>query len=111
MILEVPLPKNVPAFVQQTQLDGQTYNLRVHWNEREGSFYLELGDVDGDPIVASRKLVPDWPLIFRVRDDRRPPGELLMVDLTGSGIPPQLDELGERVVLLYFDQAEMDANS
>lgn len=109
MIFEIPLPQNVPSFVQQTQLDGITYNFRIHWNEREASWYLELGDVDDVSIVASRKMVPDWPLIYRVRDERRPPGELLMVDLTGQGIPAAIDELGDRVILLYLDEAEVNS--
>lgn len=108
-IFRIPLPTSIPHFVLQTQLDGETFTIRVHWNERESAWYLELADLEGVTIVASRKLVADWSLLHRVTDDRRPPGELVVVDLTGEGIDPGLDDLGERVELNYADAAELAA--
>lgn len=105
----IPLPTSNPHFVEQTQLDGLTYTLRIHWNEREEAWYLELGDVDAVPIVASRKLVADWPLLQRVKSERKPPGEIYVIDLTGMGIDPGLDDLGKRVDLIYIDAAEVNA--
>lgn len=108
-IFRIPLPTGVPHFVLQTQLDGETFELRIHWNEREEAWYLEIADVDGVTIVASRKLVADWSLMHRVADARKPLGELLVVDLTGEGVDPGLNDLGERVELNYADEAEIAA--
>jgi hypothetical protein len=89
------------------QLDGETFNFAFHWNERESSFYVDISDVDNVPIISDRKIVADWPLLARVVDERRPLGEIYCVDLVGTGEPPSLDELNKRIVLLYFDAAEM----
>lgn len=99
----IPLPTSNPHFVQQTQLNGVTYTIRIHWNEREEAFYMELGDIEGNPIVASRKLVANWGLLFRVTDERKPVGDIFCVDQTGQGVDPGLDDLGERVLLIYDD--------
>lgn len=101
----IPTATSNPHFVMQTQLDGLTYTIRVHWNEREGAFYLDVGDVDNVPIVTGRKLVADWPLLHRVRDEGKPPGEIYVVDKTGEGVDPGFDDLGKRVVLIYIDAA------
>jgi len=107
-IFKLNCPQNVPQFVQQTQLDGRTYTFRFHWNERERSWYLEIGDVDDVPIVASRKLVANWPLLQRVTDERRPPGEIFVVNATADDSDPDLDDLDESVTLQYFDESEME---
>ncbi len=107
-ILRIDMPQDSPQFVQQTQLDGETYTFRFHWNEREEAWYLQIGDVDDVPIISSRKLVANWPLLMRVTDSRRPPGELYLVDPTGSDTDPGLKELSNRVELLYFDEEEME---
>ena len=108
-IIRIPLDQDSPEFVQQTQLDGITYTLRFHWNEREQSWYLAIGDVDDVPIVTSRKMVSEWPMLHREQSERKPPGSLWVVDLTGSGEPPGLSDLDKRVVLLYLDEEEMEA--
>lgn len=107
-IFRIPLEQDFPEFVQQTQLDGITYTLRFHWNEREESWYFELGDVDDNPVVASRKVVADWPLLHREQSEDKPPGSIWAIDLTGEGQPPGLNDLDERVIILYFDEAEME---
>ena len=50
------------------------------------------------------RLVANWPLLKPYQwDERVPPGELAVADLTGDGTPPKLDELGEgrRCQLIY----------
>lgn len=106
-IHQIALPQGDPHFEQQVQLDGLTYNLLIHWNEREEAFYMELLDDDNEPIVSGRKMVADWPMLHRSVDARLPAGELLVVDITGNGVDPGLYDLDKRVVLMYFDADSM----
>jgi len=107
-ILRIPLPQGLPQFVQQVPLDGRTYTLRFHWNEREESWYMELADAEDVTIIAARKLVANWPLLHRRPDERKPPGELFVIDATGPGVDPGLQDLDQRVQLQYFDAEEME---
>jgi len=102
-ILRIPLTTSSPHFEQEIQLDGVAYRMVIHWNEREEAFYLDLLDDDNVSIISGRKMLPDWPLLHRCRDARKPAGQLFVVDLTGNGEPPGLNDLDERVVLLYYD--------
>lgn len=97
----------LPHYVQRTALDGVEYELRFDWNQREQRWYLRIADADGDVIAGDIKIVSGWPLLRRRRDDRLPPGALMAVDQTGNGEDPGLTELGERVLLLYFDAEEL----
>lgn len=106
---QIPLPQDVSHFVQQAILDNVTYTLRCHYNERENSWYMDLLDVEQNPIVCGRKLVADWPLLHRSRHTSLPPGQLYMVDLSDAGIDPSLADIGSRVILVYADEVEMAA--
>lgn len=104
--LLIPTSQGVPYFTQKTRLDGRDYLLRFAYNERAERFSLTLLDESEQPILRGLWLVANWPLLRRYRADTRiPPGELMVVDLTGDGSPPTLDELGEgkRCELTYFE--------
>jgi hypothetical protein len=101
MLHVIPLTSDSPHYEQQTELDGVVYALTLEWNEREGAWYLTLADANGDIIRAGIKLVTNWRLLRRVRDARRPPGELVAYDPAGKGLGR--DNLGTDVQLLYAD--------
>jgi len=54
-------------------------------------------------------VVADWPLFHRSVDARLPEGRVFVVDLTGEGEDPGLDDLDVRVLLLYFDAEAVEA--
>jgi hypothetical protein len=96
-----------PTFTQTTDLDGTTYSLRFRWSERGGCWHLDMRTLDGVPVLLSARLVTHWPLLRRVRNAVRPPGELFVQDLTGPGEEPTLEEFGSRFVLFYLDAEEL----
>lgn len=104
--LLIPTSPGVPYFTQKTRLDGRDFLLRFAYNERAERFSLSIFDESEQPILRGLWLVTNWPLLRRYRADiRLPPGELMVVDLSGDGSPPTLDELGEgkRCELTYFE--------
>lgn len=102
----VPLQTSVPAFTQRTSMDGVTFQLDVKWNERESAWYISFADADGVLIRSGVRMVVDWPLLRQVADARRPPGELYLIDLDGTGAEAALDDLDVRVQLIYVTAAE-----
>jgi len=108
-IYRIPLPKGIPQFTQKIILDNETYILRCHWNEREEAWYFAIEDADENPIVSGRKMVSNWPLLHRSISTDLPAGQLFVIDTTDSLADPGLNDLDERVVLLYFDAVSMAA--
>lgn len=100
----IPTPNDQPFAEQRSTLDGSDYVLTFQWSAREGSWYLSVADESNDPIASGLKIVPNVPLGRRVRDVRWPPGWI--VALSENDEPPLFDELGGRVVLYYYDEAE-----
>jgi hypothetical protein len=101
----IDIPKDTPFSVRRIELEGQDYYLTLEWSMRSG-WYLGLADSSNVPIFAPRKLVADWDLLASCTDDRRPPGALLVIDMTGAGTDPLYDTLGEQHKLAYFTEAE-----
>jgi uncharacterized protein DUF6983 len=106
----------VEDWSQRTNLDGREYLLQFTWSRREERWYLSVADAAGAPIVSGVKLCAGWPVALRVSDPRCFPGELLVLDLSASGSAgldlarasdPGLDDLGQRVVVLYMTPADL----
>lgn len=92
-----------PSTTQQSDLDGVSYNFRFRWSERGSCWHLDLRTLEDEPVVLSARLVTAFPLLRRVVNERRPPGELVVFDLTGRDEEPTLEEFGSRFVLFYVD--------
>lgn len=103
-MLTVPCRPDLTNYELQCDLDGATYTLSFLWNTRESCWYFDLADAAGDIIVASVKVVVNFPLIFRVTDPRRPPGFFTAQDTTGKGRNPGIADLGDRVAFLYWEK-------
>jgi len=111
-VLLIPTTPGVAYYQQKTRLDGRDYVLHFAYNEREDRTYLHLHDEEDVPILKGLKLITGVPLLRHYRFDTRvPPGELMVIDLSGVGEPPGLNELGEglRCQLTYFDAAQIGA--
>lgn len=118
MSLRIPTSTELSIYRQTTSLDGRDYIFRFRWNQREGTWFFSLSDAEDDPIVEGVKVIVQLPLLRLVTDPRKPPGIILALDTQAeetdfSASPkttaqdPGLFELGERVTLLYFTEAEV----
>lgn len=91
-------------FTQKTTLDGKDYVLSFAWNQRESRWYLTIYDHEDNVLQGAVKVIADFPLTRRIASsDTAPPGVLMAVDLTDAGDPPTRDDLGSRVILVYYD--------
>lgn len=101
----IPTSTTETSYTLTVELDGIDYGMRLHWSEREEAWYLDLYTASDALLIGALRVVADWPLLMHVPASKRPPGELLAVDTTGSGVDPGVSELGERVVLAYVEAA------
>lgn len=101
---QIKLIADVPHYEQQVTLDGETYTLAFDWNEREGAWYMNLSDVESVPVVMGKKVVSNWTFGHRSRSESMPPGRFLMIEHSGSDVDPTLEDIGDRVTLVYADE-------
>lgn len=103
LLPEIP---NLPRFTFDIDLESTPYRFEFQWNDRDSSWYMSLFETDNTPILLSKRvsLTSD---LFSPRGAKSPPGELHAVDTGGALMPPAIDELGNRVVLVYLESTEL----
>lgn len=102
-MLIIPARSDLPDQEMSISLDGLTFVLRFRWSAREGCQYFDVLDAQGVPIYMGIKVVLRLPLGDRCTDPRRPPGTFIAFDTSGKGLPPGLNDLGDRVELYYIE--------
>jgi hypothetical protein len=110
VIYQVPLQNPAPYnWTEQVELDEVTFTLTFYYNDRDGGWYLTIADSANNPILASQRVVVNYPIGWKQRYNvNMPAGSLEFIDTSGQGIDPQsVNDLGTRVQLLYFDAAEI----
>ncbi len=102
--LVLPARPGVPHQRFFAELESVTYGFELRWNGRAESWKLDILDRDGNVLLAGKRVVIGFPLTIRAAYDRRlPPGQIIAIDTTGADAEPGLDDLGERVRLLYIE--------
>lgn len=94
-----------PHHELQVKLDGVVYTLELRWNRRDSGWYLTVKDEADAVLVASRRLVCDWPIVGLREQPPVLPGQLWVYDTSGEQLDPTLEDLGTRVLLLYEEAA------
>lgn len=109
MAREIPgPPRGEVDFTARYQLDGAFYGIRLRWNRRAACWFMDLSDATGAPLASGVGLRLGAPLTMRLRTrPGMPQGVFGLVDTTGSGVDPGLDELGQRVRLVYLTAQEL----
>lgn len=94
---------------QTTTLDGTSYLLEFRYNAREQVYYMKISLTDGTLLAQGVKLVSNYPLLQGYNDDRMPLGEFVAVAAGPNDSPAALGEFGQRVTLVYYTEAEIQA--
>ena len=97
----IPLTPDTSDQRISTELDGNPYIIRVLWNERFGYFSLSLYTIAGDPILENIKMVTNYDLTSRFKDERMPAGPLYFVRRKGPYKRPEYSDLGVTHFLYY----------
>lgn len=92
-----------PNTTQQCDLDGVTYSLRFRWSARGACWHMDIRTLDDEPVLLSARLVTSYPLLWRSLNPHRPPGDLMLLDMTGRDENATLEGFGTRFRLYYFE--------
>lgn len=107
-VLTIPTSTTLPLYRQAVTLEDERFIMDLRYNTRMGAWFLSLFDSEGNALAEGRRLTIDSRLIGQHKyRDGMPPGELMAFDTTGRKAPATFDELGDRVLLLYVEIAEL----
>lgn len=102
-VLEIPTRTDVGAWNQQTTLENVPFRFRFRWNDRDGTYYMDLLDESENVIRAGVRLVVNFELLKRLVDGGRPPGFFLAFDARSNPQPPAFGQLGDEIFLTYTE--------
>lgn len=105
----IDTPSTAPHYTIDVQIEGQTYRLELRWNVRDSSWYMGILAPDDSHLAAPKRIASGRPLFWRSQSPALPPGLFVPIDSAGGDVDPGLQDLGNRVVLLYFDSTELVA--
>jgi hypothetical protein len=106
--LRLPTFKDDPDHRYNIQLDGQTFFLEFHYNERADRWSLHLFDITDTPIRHGIRLASGaFNLLQRIALATKPPGSLFVIDTTGADTEPDGDTLGVETQLRYTEEADL----
>lgn len=103
MTIQLVTTYDLPTWSEASTLEGSTFVLSFSYNQRESVYYMGVADAAGVDVYTGVKLMPLQFLMRKCKDPRRPAGDFLVFDNTGSVVPPALHDLapGGRCSLLY----------
>lgn len=96
-------------YEQRVELDGSTFVFRFRWNARFGYWSVDIFDSDEAPIALARKILINVDLVRQFHHLASPEGLIVAFDSLETDVKPGLIDLGDRVLLLYVEAAELAA--
>lgn len=99
--------KPLPRFDLRVDLDGVEYLLSFRYLQRLDRWAFSLYTAEGDPIREGMMCLLSVRQLLGNTHPSRPPGELVFVDSSQTGVETGFDDLGARVKLQYLSPAEV----
>lgn len=109
MAVRLPIDSIEPHSRREVQLDGASFTMDLDWNDREQGWHVSLYTAAGEPLIEGHRVVIGGSPLRRVTKAGRPGGDIIFVDTSGTQEEPGRDDLGARVVALYYDATEIQA--
>lgn len=109
MALLLPADPAPETYRFAVTLDGVLFQLRWRWNTRAACWLVDVFDADEEPVIYGRRVSLDVDVLRQVHHLEAPFGALIAYDTTTRQTPPGRADLGDRVIALYLELAEVAA--
>ena len=86
-------------------LSAQTYFINIRYNTRLDTYTFSLLDADQSPIISGQRIVPNYSLLSRTVDSRKPAGKLICIDVSRTAADVGYYDLGVNALLAYDSAA------
>lgn len=101
------LTDGTPWYDFTVELEGITFQFEFFWNDRESDWYFNLYDSGSNPVLMGIKVTLSVGLFGRFKGSNLPNGDLLALDTSGQDLMPGIQDLGDRVLLVYVDSTDV----
>ena len=106
-VFSIPVTSELFDYSERVELDGEVFELRFRFNNRLEAWFVDIFSASGDVLVYGRRLTVDTRLTGQYKHlDDLAQGELTPFDTENGRRDPSSDNLGDRVLLFYFESSE-----
>jgi hypothetical protein len=88
-------------------IDQRTYTIRMDWNDRDSSWYMNLKDDNDAYLLVGQRIAVGCDLFRNKAIPGMPQGVLLCLDTTGLQEDPGFSDLDTRHYLIYASPSEL----
>lgn len=106
-ITRIATSQKIPYYSEIVDLDGENFLMVFKWNFRDSTWYFSLYQEDETPVAVGMRLVVGWNPLRRLVGTDRPLGSIYVHDTVGTDVEAGFEELGTRVLVLYYDEDEI----
>jgi hypothetical protein len=107
-MLTLGLPTETASYQLRAELEGVSFLIDMHWNERQAAWLMSLATDDGTALVHGVTVVCNRLLLRRYKyRTGMPAGDLMAMDPTRETDTPGYDQLGTTIQLVYVTEAEL----
>lgn len=103
----LPFKPSIPDYRMGVAIDQAQYTFEVRWNDRDKSWYFNMLEADGTPIIHGVRIVLGMYLGRRSLHDFFQHNVLIAIDTSNQGREAGLDDLGTRVQVVRFTDEEV----
>jgi len=103
VLLQIPVDNTLYSQQFTITLEGTLYTMHIYWVDRDGRWYMDLSDGNGNLIVGGVALVLAIDLLGKFNEAAIPPGMFYMFDTTGTNTEASLTNFGQSVLLYYME--------
>jgi len=104
---QIPFTSDEPFYEFSTTLDGERFYFNVRWNDRDGAWYFDLADEEQVVIRHGIKIILGLALGMRTVSNRWPNGHMIAFDTSQQGVDATIDDLGTRVIVVFYTNEEL----
>ncbi len=108
-IVVLQLDSQHEYYENEFTLDGEGFRILARYNIRIDSWMINLYQSDGTAIATGRRVTVGNFLFPWLTGRNRPAGQLMALDTSDEDSDPGRNDLGERVIIVYLDADEMEA--
>lgn len=107
MSITIPLRASLANYEFNTTINEVTYAFSMRWNARDSAWYMDILEVDQTPVVYGVKIVLGTYLGRTTNHPLFRSGVMTVTDTTGVGREAGFDDIGSRVVVQWYSNAEV----
>jgi hypothetical protein len=101
-VYQLPIFNDFNNFQQSQGLDGRRYTFKFRYNARNDTWYVELLNDSNEILLGPKPCLTNViQQTGRIKPFALPMGDIIFLDVSGSGLDCTLDNFGDAVGLFY----------